>query len=330
MKTHSANPARSFLHRTYREFHHSEIRRQLLKRSGTRPLAIDVTHPFFMYLSAAQGRDYEAAISQPEFQAHIYTPISLVYQEAFSSLRGSLKDPYDYIDLGPGYTSYLAIVNQSLFHFRKPRFYIPVDVNNYLLNKLCRYTRRLHLTTIPFNTLFELLPSQLESVEIANGPAQRLFSLGLTFNNYSLPQATRLMRQLLSHGGSLLLCGEEPTSVSVRDLLAPYENAETQSFNRESISALSLPRSATQYTVSFTRHRIEMGFKVLADTRLPDDSQFRKGDFLRTCVSYRHNATRLLSLLRKDFRIVRMLSRSSSRAHSAQFYTILVSKPTQS
>lgn len=319
------NPAHGFLQKTYEAFHKQEFQRQIKHRHEGKPLSIDLTHPFFMYLSLSQGRNYEAAISQPEFQANLYAPIAALYETSFRKLATEIKRPYDYVDLGPGYTSYLSIVDQFLFKRKKPRFYIPVDVNLHLLRKLCRYTHQLSVTTIPFNTLFELLPPQLDALQLANGVAPRIFNIGLTFNNYTPPKAVRLMRELLGKGDSMLLCAESPESVTLDHLLAPYKNEETEAFNRASIAPLELPTRYTKYHVEFIHGRVEMGFRISNDITLQDDSRLRPGDFLCTCISYRYRKDSLLKYLKKHFGAVSAISTTNGAKKSPHFFTLLVS-----
>jgi hypothetical protein len=321
------NPAHKFLQETYEAFHKQEFRRQIALRRNDSPVTVDLTHPFFMYLSPPQGREYEAAINQPEFQAHIYTPIAAVYESSFAALEQSFSQPYDYIDLGPGYTEYLSIVNRALFRKNRPRFYIPVDVNLHLLRKLSRYTRQLSLTTIPFNTLFELLPAQLETLQLANGVVPRIFNIGLTFNNYTPQTAIRLVRSLLDGSDVMILCAESPKGISIDDLLTPYRNQETESFNRASIMSLELPPDGYKYEVQFTRGRIEMGFRICKPTLVGGNTRLMRDDFLRTCISYRYHHESLVRELKRHFKTVSVVSTSGNTSAGPFFFTVLVSQP---
>jgi hypothetical protein len=315
--------ANRFLIETYQAFQRKLLGDALSRRKEKGTIVLDLTHPFFMYLSVKQGQRYEQAITQPEFQSQLYDPLATMYQEAANRLGKLLPQHYDYVDLGPGYTAYLQTMNRELFRTSPPRFYVPVDINGYLLNKICRYVRTLRLPTVPLNTLFELLPSQLNSLDLANGAAPKLFNFGLTFNNYTPDRAIRLLLELLGKDGWGMVCTEECADAE-EEIVRPYRTVETERFNYSSLRSLGIPRAALAYQARFRQHRVEMGFVVRQTLELPQIGRLIEGDFLLTCISYRHPQRVLLRRLGRSFRTVRVLT-SEKQNQSSLLYIALVS-----
>lgn len=320
--------ANRFLIETYKAFQKKLLGDAISHRSGDRPLVIDLTHPFFMYLSAQQGQRYEEAINQPEFQSQLYDPLATLYQQAANRLRNLLPRQYDYVDLGPGYTAYLQTMNRELFRGAPPRFYVPVDINAYLLNKICRYVRTLRLSTVPLNTLFELLPSQLNSIDLANGSVPKLFNFGLTFNNYTPDRGIQLLLALIGEDGWGMLCTEECIDED-EEIVRPYRTVKTEHFNYSSLRSLDIPRAALEYAVRFRRQRVEMGFMVRQSVDLPQIGRLLRGDFLLTCISYRYPQRSLIRRLERRFRQVRVLA-SERQGQASLIYTVFVSNRSSS
>ncbi|SHL96191.1 L-histidine N(alpha)-methyltransferase [Mucilaginibacter sp. OK098] len=253
--------------------------------------------PYHLYLDKSQSQAYITMIEADKFSSLLHDPtLNLIEKYKHKILKG-FTGKLSFYDLGPGMPTKTIPLLKQLQETGVPFDYFPVDVSENFLNITEKEINKIGITCHRINSLFEDLPK----VIVNDKNEEKLFFIGLTFNNYRPDKILKLLKQLAGNDGTCLIITEYFKKKNIETILLPYRDKYAEYFNYLSLKLAGIEQEQLSYFTEFRNQRIEMGFRVLEDLQLAPDLVIEKDTEIITAISYRYSKNNLIKHINKYF-----------------------------
>jgi len=258
--------------------------------------------PGNLYLTADQAAGYLKIMSESSYSAGFHGPLLRLIQKRCRSIVEQLSYKVIFIDLGPGYPDKSLPLLNALLSLSEGHqvTYCPVDINKKFLEMAADVVRSLSIEVCPIQMRFEDLPGEIEK-QFADTDASRVVLLGLTFMNFPGRQILDILGKVAGARGLALIASELSERSKVAELLKAYQGPEVEEFNRKITRLLGIPDDHLQYIVSWVGSVIQVGFRLLRDTKLANGITITSGRTIITATSRRYSRVELRELGLKYF-----------------------------
>ncbi len=253
--------------------------------------------PYHLYLEDKQAKLYLDMIGAEKFSTQLHEPTEKLIDKYRTDILKDFTGKVEFYDLGPGLPSKSIPLLKELQKSKKEFKYIPVDISTSFLKIASDEVSKIGVESNPINCLFEDLHKHID----LSSKVDRLFFIGLTFNNYRPNKILNLLRELCEPNGVCLIITEYFTKDKIESILVPYKDKYAEQFNFLALELVGLNKNSLQYFTAFRNQRIEMGFKLTADIKV-GDSILQKGISIMTAISYRYTRTSLTNNIRRYFK----------------------------
>ncbi len=252
--------------------------------------------PYHLYLEEKQSKLYLDMINAEKFSSLLHDPAEKLIETYKADILNDFKGEMEFYDLGPGLPSKSMPLLKELQSKNRKFKYIPVDISKSFLNIAEKEVSKIGVKSYPINCLFEDLYNHID----LSKSIDRLFFIGLTFNNYRPKKILNLLKQLCEPNGVCLIITEYYTKNKIESILVPYKDKYAEDFNYLALHLIGLKKNELKYLTNFNNQRIEMGFSVLNNIRLKD-TIIKKGSKIITAISYRYTKVSLTNSISKYF-----------------------------
>jgi uncharacterized SAM-dependent methyltransferase len=253
--------------------------------------------PYHLYLDKAQSDAYIEMIKAEKFSTQLHDPTLELINKYKSKILANFNGRLSFYDLGPGLPTKTIPLLKYLLE-KKIRFdYFPVDISENFLNITNKKIKDIGVKSNRIKTLFENLPEY--SAKDKNH--EKLFFIGLTFNNYRPDTILKLLKEIAGNDGTCLIITEYFKRKNIETILLPYRDKYAENFNYLSLKLAGIPKESLKYFTVFRNQRIEMGFRILKSLSVDETFHLKKGTEIITAISYRYTKAALLKYISKYF-----------------------------
>lgn len=271
------------------------IKSKRINKFGVTKLLFD--QPYHLYLDDFQSKMYLKMIKGEKFSTLIHDPALKLIEKYKHKIIKDFKSPLSFYDLGPGFpTKTIPLLLELKINKIKFKYY-PVDISNNFLKITQKEINKLGIKSYCINSLFENL-NQYVSKDNNN---EKLFFIGLTFNNYRPDKILNLLKKMSGKNGTCLIITEYFRKKNIETILLPYRDKYAENFNYLPLRLAGIKRNDLKYFTQFRNQRIEMGFKILRQVEIEGKCVLRKGTEIITAISYRYSKNTLIRYISKYF-----------------------------
>lgn len=279
-------------------------------------MTIWLDQPQNLYLTGKQANTYLDLMRDKEYSKNFHNPLRDLLSRKKELLLENLIEPICIIDMGPGYPDKTLPLFAYLKKKKLKCCYMPVDISPKFLSVATQALQPYGFPIKPQNCLFEELPSRLSHSSFSNDRGCRLIILGLTFMNYRPLQIAKLLSKIARPRDVILLATEHVESDREEKIVSPYRTQKAEKFGFMPLEMLDVNRNKVRYFATFSRGRIEMGFKILEPIQLHGLVLYPETKVV-TAISYRYTYKQFRAFLRKHFQVLNIFSDLSKRVSMA-------------
>jgi uncharacterized SAM-dependent methyltransferase len=255
--------------------------------------------PYHLYLEPKQADAYIEMIEKDNFSESLHKPIVSMVQDYANVLINDRYSKIELYDLGPGLPIKTVPLIKNLQKKNIQFTYHPVDISQSFLRITKDYVRQFNIETKPINCLFEELPERLEPNY--NSKTQRIFLIGLTFNNYRPNSILPLLKSMMFNQDVSLIITEFYNKAKLESILTPYQDYYAEQFNWLALKLIGCNRNDFQYETEFRNKRIQMGFRPKKKLEIYGRKLTKKHKII-TAISYRYTEFSLTAAIQKHFK----------------------------
>jgi uncharacterized SAM-dependent methyltransferase len=275
------------------------IKRQIIEspytfNNGIKTIWFD--QPYHLYFEEIQSKTYLEMITGEKFSQLLHEPTQQLIEERKKDIIENLKGQIELYDLGPGLPTKTIPLLRELKLQNKSFKYFPVDISNSFLKIAEKEIEKEGITSNPLNCFFEDLNSKIDF----NNSINKIFLIGLTFNNYRPDKILSLLKNLCKPNGTCIIITEFFTSKNKETMLVPYKDKYAETFNYLVLKIAGVDKSDLSYFTEYKNQRIEMGFKLLNNIII-DGIEIVKGTKIVTAISYRYSKQALIKYISDYF-----------------------------
>jgi len=253
--------------------------------------------PYHLYLEDKQANLYLDMINAEKFSSQLHEPTERLIEKYTTDILKDFKGKLEFYDLGPGLpTKSIPLLKELQLSHREFK-YIPVDISTSFIKIATEEVAKIGVKSDPINCLFEDLNKHID----LKSSIDRLFFIGLTFNNYRPNKILSLLKDLCEPNGVCLIITEYFTKDKIESILVPYKDKYAENFNYLALELTGINRQSLKYFTNFHNQRIEMGFSLIEDIKV-GDNVLKKGTKIITAISYRYTRASLTNNIRKYFK----------------------------
>ena len=249
----------------------------------------DYSDSLLLYLPT--GEELYESIQQEDTVYHslVTRPEHEYLKDVATNIVSNLPQKFAYIDLGPGTEHKEQIFFDEFKKQQKDFVYIPVDINLNYLHKAKEYSSEQGIETIPIQSSFEELHTELSDLNLS-----RVVNIGLTFSNYHPQEVLRLLKVIAGKDGHVLLNSQIRNRVDMVSLMEIY-GIEAKTLTDDKLALLGFDSKK-----DVSERWADDGFRVWC-TSLKDKKELgvKKGDKILLFQSLRYSKERLEEELAK-------------------------------
>jgi len=268
--------------------------KRLIKKGVTKIL---FDQPYHLYLDDVQSQAYINMIDAENFSTLLHEPTLNLINKYKEKILSGFKGRLSFFDLGPGLpTKTIPLLKQ--LQINKIDFdYYPVDISQNFLKITEKEISNFGITCNSINSYFEDLPNN----PILDTSDEKLFFIGLTFNNYRPDKILSMLKKMAGKKGTCLIITEYFKKKNIETILIPYKDKYAEHFNYLSLHLAGIKKERLQYFTEFRNQRIEMGFKALEKLVITKDLIIEKDTEIITAISYRFSKDTLIKHINRYF-----------------------------
>lgn len=253
--------------------------------------------PYHLYFEDIQAQTYLEMISGEKFASSLHEPAEQLIDEIKGNIFNDLKGAIELYDLGPGLPTKTIPLLKELKKEKKEFKYIPVDISKSFLKITEAEVKKIAVKAYSLNCLFEELPEKIDYDNKVN----RIFFIGLTFNNYRPDKILTLLKKLSKPNSISIIITEFFSSKTKATMLVPYKDKYAENFNYLVLKIAGIEKKDLKYFTEYKNNRIEMGFTILRDIHL-EQIQLKKKTRIVTAISYRFTKQALMNKISEYFK----------------------------
>lgn len=253
--------------------------------------------PYHLYLDDFQSKAYLEMIQADKFSSLLHDPALELIDKYKNKILNSFKGKLSFYDLGPGLPTKTIPLLKHLINKKIDFDYYPVDISQNFLNIAEQKTLEIGIKSKKINTLFE----NLGDYTLNDKKEEKLFFIGLTFNNYRPNTILKLLKNIAGKNGTCLIITEYFKQKNIETILLPYKDQYAENFNFLPLKLIGIEKENLKYFTVFRNQRIEMGFTFLNTISLSNNLKLDKGTEIITAISYRYSKTSLIKHINKYF-----------------------------
>jgi uncharacterized SAM-dependent methyltransferase len=253
--------------------------------------------PYHLYLDEEQAKAYLEMINAESFATLLHDPALSLIERYREKILKDFKGPLSFYDLGPGLPIKTIPILEQLKKNRILFKYYAVDISKSFLEITKTEIAKIGINAEEINERFERLPDRIQNDQ----SKEKLFFIGLTFNNYRPNTILSLLKKLAGDTGTCLIITEYFKKKNIETILVPYKDKYAENFNYLSLKLAGIEKKDLKYFTVFRNKRIEMGFRVCNKIIIENDLVLEKDSEIVTAVSYRYSKNILIKYISRYF-----------------------------